>query len=167
MVIKLLKYMTFLALLPVLLCLSACSPGSYASNEGMMGAFTGTLLGSGVGWYLGDELGKKKENILLNAAIGGGLGLVGGALLNEQKVRLAKEREVVIREALLIDENQKELDNLREDLDESTNWGRGEVKPWNERYPDEAYDLPFSGQSLQASSIEFLYNARLPLPFCA
>ena len=142
---KFLNFLGGISLLLILLPLSSCSPSSYTSAEGLTGTLIGTGIGSGIGWFLGEELGKKKENIAVNAAIGGGAGLLGGALLHEKKISLAKEREVVIREALLIDENQKELDNLRNDLDESTNWGRGEVKPWDQRYLDYEDDRPHHG----------------------
>lgn len=123
----------------------SCSPSSYTSQEGMMGGITGTTIGAGIGWWFGKEYGKMTENILLNSAIGGGIGLLAGALLHDQNIKIARKREIVKRESIMISQNQKELDMLRERLYDSTSWGGNETKSWDERYVGEDSDYPYQG----------------------
>lgn len=141
------KFSTFTLLASVFIFVSACSPSGYSSREGMTGAMLGTALGSGVGWLLGNEVGDKTENVALNAAIGGGIGLLAGALMHERNISLARKRAVVIREAALASENQKEIDALRQRVDDASSWGRNEVKPWDERYIGNEPDRPFQGST--------------------
>ena len=125
---------------------TGCSPAGLASTEGMFGGLAGAAVGSGVGALLADQSGGSMgKNIALNAAIGAGVGLLGGSILGENNLKIQRQREIVLREAELIDENQRELDLLRGQIDESSSWGRNEVKPWNERYPAEDLQLPFDG----------------------
>ena len=125
----------------------ACTAASYVSQEALSGTAMGSLAGAGVGWLIGNEVGMKTENVAVNAAIGGGLGLLAGAIINEKNVSIARQREVVMREARLVSKNQQELDRLRENLYDSTSWGRGETKPWNERYLEEDPARPYQGPS--------------------
>lgn len=129
------------------LCTSqvACTAASYVSQEALTAGTVGSLTGSGIGWLIGNEIGDKSKNIAVNAAIGGALGLVAGALINEKNIRIAREREVVMREARLISRNQRELDTLRENLYDSTSWGRAEVKPWDQRYIIDTSESPYQG----------------------
>ena len=122
-----------------------CSPSSMASPEGAVGSIITGVLGAGAGYAVGNEIGKKTENTLLGAGVGAGLGLMAGGLLHEQNLRVAKQRAVVVREAKMISRQQKELDNLREQLSESTQWGGNEVKPWNDRYWGEDSAIPYQG----------------------
>ena len=127
---------------------SACSLASYQTMEALVGGAGGSIAGGGVGYIIGQEIGKKTENTATGAAVGAAAGVALGALVHENNVELSKEREVVVREAKLIDENQKEIDRLREEVNEESNWGRNETKPWNERYADDIPDEPFQGVSL-------------------
>lgn len=139
------------SLLIISLFVSSCSPTSYISQEGMLGGLTGTLLGSGVGWYLGSEKGHMGENIALNAAIGGGLGLLGGAMLYDHNVKLVQKREVVQREARLVSQNQREIDLLRQELDDASSWGRNETQSWDRRYLDEESGYPYQSSTMYKS----------------
>ncbi len=131
----------------LLLCAgtSGCTAASYVSQEALTASLVGSAAGSGIGWLIGNEVGSKTENIAVNAAIGGGLGLLAGAIINEKNVSLARKREVVLREARLMDRNQMDLDRLREDLYDSTSWGRAETKSWDERYQVEQSGRPYQG----------------------
>lgn len=131
--------------LAVLLSTQGCSLASYASQEAFTGGIAGAAVGSGVGWLIGEQVGNKSENIAVNAAIGAGLGLLAGAVLNERNLQLAREREVVVREAKLISKTQRELDELRENLNDSSSWGRNEVTPWDQRYWGEDPHIPYQG----------------------
>ena len=82
----------------------------------------------------------------LAGAIGGGLGMLAGGMLHERNVSEVKKRQLLVREARVVSENQREIDAMRENLAESTRWGGGEVKPWNERYWGESYDTPYEGR---------------------
>jgi hypothetical protein len=108
-----------------------------------VGTLVGTGIGSGIGWILGEKTGSKGKNIALNAAIGGGLGLLGGAVLNQRNIQVAREREVVVREARMISKNQRELDTLRSKVYESSSWGQNEVKSWDQRYTGTTENRPF------------------------
>lgn len=126
---------------------TGCSPAAYSSSEGIVGGLIGSAMGSGVGAYFGSVEGNMTKNILANAAIGGGLGLLGGSMMYENNLQLERQREVVVREAEMIDKNQRELDLSRERLYDSTSWGGNDSKPWNERYPAEDLELPYQGPS--------------------
>ena len=54
-------------------------------------------------------------------------------------------RVVTVREPEAIPGEIKELDALRQEVEERTTWGRGETKPWNERYEGENSGQPFQG----------------------
>ena len=129
----------------LLLATTSCSLATYGSQEAFTGALGGTVVGSGVGWLIGDQVGNKTENIAVNAAIGGGLGLLAGAVINERNLQVARQREVVIREARLISKTQWELDQMRENLYDSSSWGRNEVTRWDSRYLGEIPNIPFQG----------------------
>lgn len=131
---------------------AGCAPASYASSQAAGGTLIGAAVGSGVGWLLGNEVGSKTENVLLNSAIGGGIGLLVGSLLHEQNIRLARKREIVTREARLMSKNQMELDALREQVYESSSWGKNESSPWNKRYLDNAPNIPYQGPSIYMRS---------------
>ena len=139
-------------LLPLALAVSSfsasgCSAAAYGSQEAFTSGLAGGAVGSGIGYLIGDRIGNKSQNIAVNGAIGAGLGLLAGAAINERNIQLAKQREIVVREARLIGKTQMELDKLREELNESTSWGRNEVKPWDQRYTADDYPAPFQGST--------------------
>ena len=139
-------------LLPVALVVtsfstSGCSASAYGSQEAFTSGLAGGAVGSAVGWLIGDKIGNKSENIAVNGAIGAGLGLLAGAAINERNIQLAKQREIVVREARLISKTQMELDRLRENLNDSSSWGRNETKPWDQRYTADDYAPPFQGST--------------------
>jgi len=135
----------YILLAILLLASSACSVSSAFTQEALVGTTLGTVAGTGVGYLIGDKIGKKTENMAVAGGVGAGLGLLAGSLLHERSVREAEERSVIIREVRMIGENQREIDELREKLVDSTTWGRGEVKPWKERYWGENYSSPYEG----------------------
>lgn len=140
-----LKKVTIIVCMSLSLSTTGCSLANYVSQEGLTGALGGTAVGSAVGWFIGEEVGNKEENIALNAAIGTGVGILAGAAVNQKNIRSARKKEVAIREAKLISKNQKELDKLREEINESSSWGRNEVKPWDKRYIANEQDPPYQG----------------------
>lgn len=125
--------------------LSGCSPTSSISPEIFTGTALGTAAGSSVGWIFSREYGNTAQNLLVNGAIGAGVGLLAGTLLHERNVKLAQERQVVIREAEVIDESQKEIDQLREKVYDSSSWGRNETKSFDRRYQTEESEAPYQG----------------------
>lgn len=124
-----------------------CSASSLLTTEGVAGTALGTIGGTGVGYFVGEQLGKKTENMALAGGIGAGLGMLVGGMLHERNVSEVRARQVLVREAQVVNENQREIDSLREKLTDSSTWGRGEVKSWNERYMGESYDIPYEGFS--------------------
>lgn len=44
-----------------------------------------------------------------------------------------------------VDATQKEIDELREEINESTKYGRGEKKDWEDRYLDHNPSTPYQG----------------------
>lgn len=40
---------------------------------------------------------------------------------------------------------QDEIELMRKDMADNSKWGRGEVKPWNERYKTDNSELPYLG----------------------
>lgn len=132
-------------LLSSLLFSSACSPSSYTAQETLGGLAAGTAVGSGVGWLLAQKVGNTTENVLINGAIGAGVGLLAGALLHERNVAVAKERDVVQREARLLHENERELTQLRRQIEAASSWGNNETKSWEQRYPEENPNRPYQG----------------------
>ena len=126
---------------------TGCTAAAYGSQEALTAGLMGGGIGSGVGWLIGNEIGDKSQNIAVNGAIGAALGLLAGAAINERNIQLAKQREVVVREARLIGKTQMELDKLRGELDNSSSWGRNEVKPWDQRYTGDDYTIPYQGNT--------------------
>ncbi len=141
-VMRLVKSVVLISLINGLV---GCAPSSMFTQEGAGFGIVSGLLGGGAGYLIGEEVGKKTENTLLGTGVGVGLGMMAGGLIHEQNVRTAQKRTVVVREARLIGETQKELDHLRNELTESTTWGGNEVKPWNERYWGEDTGIPYQG----------------------
>lgn len=125
--------------------LSACAPSSMFTQEGLVTSSFGAAAGTGAGYLIGKQIGKKTENMLLGAATGSALGLMAGGLLHENNIRSAQQREVLIRQARMVGSTQKELDILREQLYDSTRWGGNEVKPWEERYWGDFHGHPYEG----------------------
>lgn len=126
---------------------SSCSLANYGSQEAVVGAAGGGLLGGAVGYAIAQKVGNTNKNVLTNAAIGSGLGIAAGALMNQRNVANAKKREVVIREAKLINKNQMELDKLRQEIYDSSSWGNNEVDTWDKRYEGEYKSEPFQGNT--------------------
>lgn len=131
--------------------LSACSSSSILSSEGLWGASLGTAAGAGAGYLVGDHIGKQTENMALLGGVGAGVGILAGGLLHDENVRSSQQKLAVVREARLIGENQKELDHLRQSMEDATVWGQTEVKPWNERYvtDENSSNTPYQGSSVR------------------
>jgi hypothetical protein len=137
-----------LALLTALLSSAGCSPGAFLSGEAGIGSLGGAAVGSAVGAVIGADKGNMTANIAANGLIGAGVGLLGGAIAHGMGEAGGKKQEIVLREAKMIDENQKEIDLLRQEVDDSTKWGRAETKSWNERYLGEDPSEPYQGPSI-------------------
>ncbi len=126
-----------------------CSLSSYGTQEGVLGSIAGLVVGGGIGQILGDEYGKKTENTALGAGIGAASGLALGALIHDNRSQIAKEKALVVRKERQIDDRQKEIDELREDVYSQSSWGRLEVQPWSERYKIETSEIPYQGLGLE------------------
>lgn len=124
---------------------ASCSPSSMFTSEGAYSSAAGGILGTGIGYAIGQQVGKTTENMLLAGTIGSGIGLMAGGLLHEHNIAVSQKQEVLIRQVRMVDDNQREIDSLREKLHDSTSWGGNEVKPWNERYWGDNYQHPYEG----------------------
>ena len=140
-----------IALFAIASSLSACSTSSLFSSEGLWGASLGTAAGAGAGYLVGQHIGKQTENMALLGGIGAGVGVLAGGLLHDENVKASQQKLTVVREARLIGENQKELDHLRQAMEDASVWGQTEVKPWNERYvtDENASNTPYQGPSVR------------------
>jgi len=127
------------------IALSGCSPAGFVSPEGMVGTGIGAAAGSGVGWLFAESVGNTAENVLINGAIGAGVGMLAGAMLYQRNLKVAREREVVMREARMLDVNQQEIDQLRRKVDDASSWGANETRPWDERYQKVQDNRPYQG----------------------
>ena len=127
---------------------TGCSTDSLFTSEGLWGTSLGTAAGVGTGYLVGQHIGKPTENMALIGGIGAGAGLLAGGLLHDENVKASQKKLQVVREARLIGDNQREIDHLRQTLEDSSVWGQNEVKPWNERYvtdEDDGYST-YQGQ---------------------
>lgn len=125
----------------------ACSPASVLSSEGAIGGLVGGAAGTGVGYLIGEQIGKKPENMLLAGSIGSGLGLMAGGMLYERNLVAVKEKQIILRQARRVSEQQREIDRIRQQMHDSSSWGQMERKPWNERYWGDSYNSPYEGSS--------------------
>ncbi len=125
--------------------LSSCSSSSALSSIGLIGTGLGAAAGTGVGYVIGDKIGKKTENMVLAGAIGAGAGMLAGGLINDN-LELEKAKTRIIRQARQTDARQHEIDSLRESLTDASNWGKLETRSWNERYRGDYYDTPYEGR---------------------
>ena len=119
-----------------------CSPQAITSYEAVSSTVVGGVLGAGVGAAIGTAVGETAKNVAVNSAIGAGAGLLVGAMINEMN---RKQRVVVVRQAETIGENQKRIDALRKEVDDSTKWGQGEIRSWDQRYLDHNPNYPYQG----------------------
>ena len=143
-----LKKLLFKLSLPFILLFSqACSMQSLLTSEALIGTAVGAATGTAGGYFVGEEIGKRNENMALIGGLGAGVGALAGGLLYEEGLKSSQKKLVVMREARLIGQNQREIDSLREDLHDSSVWGQLEVKPWNERYKidEDAASCPYQG----------------------
>lgn len=140
---KIIKFLFLASLINTSLC--SCSSSSALSSLGLIGTTVGAATGIGAGYVIGDQIGKKSENMLLAGAIGAGTGMLVGGLINDsQEEKNAKTR--IVRQARQTDARQKEIDALRESLSDGSSWGKLETKSWNERYRGDYYDTPYEGR---------------------
>ena len=132
----------------LLICpLAACSPSSILTSEGATGGLIGGAAGTGVGYLIGQQIGKKPENMLLAGSIGTGLGLMAGGLLYERNLVAVQEKHIILRQARRVSEQQREIDHIRQQMTDSSTWGQMERKSWNERYWGDGYNNPYEGTS--------------------
>ena len=135
-----------IALISLTVSFSACSMGSVATPV----AAVGTVLGAGLGAVTGgliastDKDYDKGKTIAVGAASGAAMGLIAGAMINDHNEEVEKARPIVREPKYTDNPVQREIDAIRSDMRDSTSYGRGEVRPWNERY-QEAHSLPYQG----------------------
>jgi len=126
--------------------LSACSTTSIASPV----AAVGTIVGAGVGALTGgliasrDKDYDKGKTIAVGAGAGAGLGLLAGALVQNHNEEVEKARPVVREPMYTNNPVQREIDAIRKDMRDSTSYGRGEVRSWDQRYQG-SHSLPYQG----------------------
>lgn len=128
--------------------LSACSPSSFFSSSAALTTIGLGSLGVAGGAILAEE-DPSVDGTKASAALGAGaaaLGLLAGAYMEEQHVAAQKE-EFIRREPKPLDPIQAEIDHTNNLIHESTTWGKGEIRPWNERYLGESESRPYQGPS--------------------
>ena len=127
--------------------LQGCATGALLATESLTGAAVGTAGGSALGLLFAEsqDVSKTTENILVNGAIGAGIGLLAGVYLHQQNVELAKERAVILREYQLLRENQRDINRLRKQVYDSSSWGGNESRSWKKRYRVILEDEPYQG----------------------
>ena len=145
---KFLKLKSCCAVLAVT-ALSACSPANFWSANAGLGALGGTAIGAGIGGIIGQEHGNMTANVLANGALGALGGLAAGGIYNAMLPADESQNGIVERRAVMVNENQHEIDELRQQVDDSGRWGRAEEKPWEERYLGNNPNEPYQGPGIQ------------------
>ena len=131
--------------LPVMLFFTSCSASSAFTQSGGLGALFGGAAGAGIGAAVGDQHGEAQLGAAVGGAIGAGLGLLTGGIIHEQNEATAKQDEIVVRQAAAVSREQLEIDALRKQVNESSDWGGNETKPWEERYNGSNPNRPYQG----------------------
>ena len=118
--------------------LTACSPRSLFSSTAAIGG----AIGAGAGAIGGAILAKEedsiseKEAIVGLAAVAAAIGSTTGALVHENEQQ--KERQkYVVRQGVQASQLEKKLDKTRDEVYDSTSWGKAEIKPWEDRFETE------------------------------
>lgn len=137
-----------ISLLFILSTVQGCSLASYGTQESILGSIAGAIGGTGIGYIIGDEYGKKTENMAIAGGIGAASGLALGALVHDNRAKFAQEGAQIVRQAKHISDRQKEIDILREDTYSESSWGKLDIKPWHERYEVETSEMPYQGLPL-------------------
>lgn len=136
---------------------SACAPGSFTSGSALGGTVLGAGLGAGAG-AIANELDDKfisSKVIGLGAGIGAGLGLLGGAAYYSDSLE-EEESEPTVRKVVYWDTTTaRQIDATYQQIREGTMEGRGETKPWTERYLEENPEEPYQGPSLHPRTLEW------------
>lgn len=135
-----------LAVATIVMCgsFTGCTSG-FSSMEAIAGTILGGGLGAG-GSYLLDK--DDSEKMALAGVAGMGIGAVAGAIMYENKVDAEQKAEVrIIRKesATAGYAQQKEIDALHKNIHDSTKWGQGETKHWDERYLGKESNVPYQG----------------------
>jgi hypothetical protein len=129
-------------------CSSAASAGASAlpiAPQVAIPVLIGSVGGAGFGHLFGKENGDATQNVLINSAIGAGVGLAAGAVLYTRQLELKQEQEETKKQGELIVKSQKDIDTLRTQVNESSSWGRNETKSFEERYQIDRSEEPYQG----------------------
>lgn len=127
--------------------LCSCSASSAASIQGLTGSLIGASLGAG-GIALAHEADSsidRSEATALAAPIAAGLGLIAGAVVNEESTNAERAIYYERLPAEPINDLDPSIESTRRAVYDSTKWGQGEVKPWKSRYLGENANRPYQG----------------------
>lgn len=128
----------------IVLCLLGCSCFLGCSNRGI-GGVTGALVGTGIGGLTGYAQGDLERGALIGGVAGAVLGTIAGGMFPESESEEAQTEKIVIRTPRYPLDTQKEIDTIRQQMEDSSILGGGEVKPWNERYQGNEVPIHYQG----------------------
>lgn len=133
-------------LLPIL-SMNACSPASAVSSTAAMAGLFGAGAGAAGGVYLGQQdIGvTANEGAAALGAAGALVGLTAGAIAHQNEIDKQKQT-YYDRVPYETDLRAGEIERVHTYVDESSSWGRNEVKSYEDRYPLEDENRPFQGK---------------------
>lgn len=138
------------AILWMIFSLNSCSLQSLFTPVAATTSAVGAAIGAGGGYLYASNNDDydKGESALAGLGAGAALGLLAGGLLAEEEP-LVETKPKIVRVPVYSDNAsmQLEIDSLRYDVNESTKWGRGETKPWDERIYDNS-NFPYQGPAV-------------------
>lgn len=126
------------------LCMLGCSSFIGCSNRGI-GGVTGALLGTGIGGLTGYAQGDLERGAVIGGVAGAVIGTITGGMFPESESEEAQTEKIVIRVPSYPSDTQKEIDALRQRMEDDSILGGGEVKPWNERYQGNEVPIHYQG----------------------
>lgn len=126
---KILIILGFSVLLP------SCSPSSVLSPAAALGTAVGVgagIAGANIAADHDASIDSTKAAAVFGGAAGA-LGMAAGAMVHQNEVEEQK-KQYYQRVPYETNKTQEQIDRHRQYIEESESWGRGEVKPYEDRY---------------------------------
>ena len=130
----------------MLIILCSCSAQSAASSTALLAGLIGGGAGVAGGAIIGQNdrsIGAKRGAVALGT-VGALLGATAGSVARQNEIDAQRETYFK-REPYETDQRQLEIDKFREQVYESSSWGRNEVRPYEERYVILDENPPYQG----------------------
>ena len=143
------RFQYLAAIFLVVFALDSCSFQSLFTPVAATTSAVGAAVGAGGGYlYASKKDGYDKgKSALVGLGTGAALGLLAGGLMAEEDPAVAAKPKVVRVPVYSENTMQLEIDSLRYEVNESTKWGRGETKPWDERIYENS-NFPYQGPAV-------------------